>query len=123
MLLADDGTIRIADFGCARFFTRGPTATNTGERLDDAPPEVSGDGFACDTAGTYYFLSPEACSGDSYSAYDADVRDHAQPAFLPPSLSAQYSSLCGSDRSGRCASRCSASCMDFCRLTLKVSAP
>jgi [calcium/calmodulin-dependent protein kinase] kinase len=72
LLLTEDGTIRIADFGCARCFARDPAAV-TVEQTDDAPPEASGDGFVCDTAGTYYFLSPEACSGESYSAYDADA--------------------------------------------------
>ena len=96
LLLSDDGNVRIADFGCARCFglatdaatpptVLATTSTTSGEARDgkdgggededdDAPPVATADGVVSDTSGTYYFLSPEACSGRPYSAYDADVR-------------------------------------------------
>jgi serine/threonine protein kinase len=54
LLVGDDGVVKIADFGISKILH------GSNQKL-------------LDTAGTPAFMSPELCSGESYSGFLADV--------------------------------------------------
>jgi len=53
LLLSAEGDLKICDFGVADKF--------------------EGDATICDSAGTYHFFAPEACTGDDFCGYKADI--------------------------------------------------
>jgi calcium/calmodulin-dependent protein kinase kinase 2 len=59
LLMYENGTLRIADFGCAVQFP--PGTVRTAGLLRDT------------SSGTYTFYAPECVSGEPFCAYSADV--------------------------------------------------
>ncbi|CAM9820909.1 unnamed protein product [Phaeothamnion confervicola] len=58
LLIFENGTLRISDFGCAVRFPQGPARAA---------------GTLTNTAGTFTFFSPEGVSGEPFNGYGADL--------------------------------------------------
>jgi serine/threonine protein kinase len=66
LLLDSSGNLRVCDFSVAKQFS---IDVKSGESFD----ETNSNGWVTDTAGSFLFLCPEACSGNGYSAFKADI--------------------------------------------------
>jgi serine/threonine protein kinase len=90
LLLDSSGILRVCDFSVAKQFSNDSKSSN------DCESESYG--WVTDTAGSFLYLCPEACSGSGYSAFKADVWAAGCVLYLmifgvPPFGSASHSTM------------------------------
>lgn len=91
LLLDSSGILRVCDFSVAKQFSKEDTHPTEASVSDSL-------GWVTDTAGSFLFLCPEACSGTGYSAFKADVWAAGCVLYLmifgvPPFGSTSYSTM------------------------------